>query len=213
MRDSLGDPLEREYYDKGYRDWGASDPQGKEVVFNPNEKPSEIPERRVFYAKRPAYLEPPWFSKPLIKAKNNLIVPAGATVAIFDRRIPARNRAVVTMVGIDVSPVAPLYAGQLEFWFEQSGEVIPIFDDQTPTSYGSSDPVRSGRTTVLPGTADRPFCLHGCGLSFQVKGEKILTFNVENKGGVPVTIRGLLGFYIYWLPYGATEFEDAEIQQ
>lgn len=229
----MGNPYEHEFWAKGYRDPGQGEPRAKDLVYDPacdiKESPAKKKElddfwcrfrketqRTVFFVKKPANIEPPWFSKPLFKSKCGLVVAAGATETIFSRVIEDRTRAMVTMIGVDVAPIAPLLNCQLEFWFAQGGDqrtdIIPVFDDQTPTTYGGTTPLQAGKTTTIPGSVGNPFCLMSNGMQFRVKGRKELTFNVENKSGVPVTIRGLLGLYSYWLPYGATEFESGDVQ-
>lgn len=229
----LGNPHEDPYYWRGYRDTGQGEERPKDLVFDPACEPAQTdPARRaildeffcrferelkklVFFSKRPAEVEPPFFAKPLIKAKCGLSVAPGATAIIFDRTIEARQRAMVTMLGLDIAPLAPLLNCQLEFWFQGDDAVIPYFDDQSPTTYGGSTPVISGRTTVPPGSVENPFCMQSNGLAFQIRGRQRLTMRVENKSGVTVVIRGVLGLYQYWLAgrAGASEFESAEVQQ
>jgi len=231
----LGQPHEDEYFYRGYRDTGQGEPRPKDVVFDPKCDPEldrMEPERKkaldeffcrfqrelkrlVFFSKRPSFVEPPFFSKPLIKAKCGLSVAPGATAIIFDRPIEARQRAIVSMIGLDVAPLLPLLSCALEFWFQQDNDIIPYFDDQSPTTYGGSTPVVGGRTSVIPGSVENPFCMITNGLGFEIKGPKRLTMRVENKSGVTVVIRGVLGLYQYWLAglAGASEFETAELQQ
>lgn len=232
-RGGMGNPYEEGYFYEGWRDYGQGEPRPKDVVFDPGRNPvSSDPERQglmddffnrfreelkrplVFFSKRPAFVEPPFFSKPIIKAKCGLTVAPGATEIIFDRLIEDRQRAIIANIGIDVEPIAPLFNCQLEFWFQLDDDVIPLFDDQTPTAYGATTPLIYGRTTVLPGSVEIPFCLMGCGLAFGVHGRKRLTFRVENKSGVTITTRGILGFYQYWSsgPDGASEFEQGDFQ-
>jgi len=223
----LGSPFDDPGHGHGYRDYGQGDPRPAPPVIEPSLVPTpsesrqqelglqtlkKFFQRSVVFSKRPANVEPPWFAKTLIKAKCGLVVPAGSTAKIFDKRLEDRQRQIVTMIAIELAPIAPLLNCQLEFWFENSGTIIPIFDDQTPLAYGGSTPIINGRTTVLPGSTEAPFCLFSNGLAFRVKGPTDLTFNVQNKSGVPVTIRGLLGWYYYWTSYGATEFEAADVQ-
>lgn len=238
----MGNPFEEDYFWEGWRDYGQGEPRPKDVVFDPNCGPiatdpasqqklddlfcrmrSEIARPTIFFVKRPAFVEPPFFSKPLIKAKCALQVAAGQTGVIFDRQIEDRQRAIVSIFGLDLAPIAPLFAGQLEFWFQAGNQQgitagtatkIPLFDDQTPTTYGGSTPVSSGRTTVLPGSVENPAELFQNGLQFGVRGRTRLQMLVENKSGVTITLRGILGFYQYWssAPQGAAEFASGDLQ-
>lgn len=230
----LGNPLEYDYYYRGYRDPGQGEERPLDVVHDAKcpprppisrQKQAELDaffcrqrqefKRSVLFVKGPANVEPPWFAKPLIKVKN-ITVSAGATATIFDRVIEDRQRAVVSIIGIDVAPIGPYVNGQMEFWFAQGGterqDVINLFDDQTSVAYGSTVPLVAGKTTLIPGSSENPFNLRGAGLQFRIKGRKLLTFNVENKSGQDVVVRGLMGMWIYWLPWGATEFESADVQ-
>lgn len=234
----MGNPYEEEFFYEGWRDFGQGEPRPKDVVVDPTCAPRKVSpgledaicefERGlkkpwVFFVKRPAFVEPPFFSKPLIKTKCGLQVAPGATGVIFDRLIEDRQRAVVTAFGLDLAPLAPLMNCQLEFWFQAANAqglvagkavMIPLFDDQTPTVYGGSTPVQSGRTTVLPGSVEIPYCLNTNNLQFGVRGRTRLQMLVENKSGVTVTIRGMLGYYYYWsgAPGGASEFASGDLQ-
>lgn len=223
----LGNPHEEGYYWPGYRDPGQGEkgPPMK-AVFDPECRPEpgsadarrldeffcrfrQEMNRSVVFAKRPANVEPPWFARPIIKAKNCLTVAPGATVNIFDRMILERQRAIVTMVGVDLAPLLPLMNGDLVFQFALDGVTFPLWDDQS-TGYCAVS--KSGQTTVPFGAAAVPFCLFSNALSWRVIGPKRLTFSVENQGLVGVQIRGMMGWYEYWTSYGATEFENADVQ-
>jgi hypothetical protein len=242
MGGGMGNPHEEEYFYEGWRDFGQGEPRPKDVVFDPTCSPvsqnpaeqqkmddffcrfaSELRRPLIFFVKKPAFNEPPFFSKPLIKSKCGLQVAPGATAVIFDRLIEDRQRAIVTAFGLDLAPLAPLFNCQLEFWLQAANarnnvagraEIIPLFDDQTPTAYGGSTPVQSGRTTVLPASVEIPWCLLTNGLQFGVRGRSRLQMLVENKSGVTVTIRGVLAFYQYWAsaPQGAAEWASGDLQ-
>lgn len=234
----MGNPHEEEFFWEGWRDHGQGEPRPKDVVVDPTRAPrpashglqdalhefeAGLKKPWIFFVKRPAFVEPPFFSKPVMKAKCGLQVAPGATGVIFDRLLEDRQRAVVTAVGLDLAPIAPLMNCQLEFWFQAGNAqgitagkatVIPFFDDQTPTGYGGATPVQSGRTTVLPGSVEIPYCLNTNNLQFGIRGRTRLQMLVENKSGVTVTIRGLLGYYSYWAsaPEGASEFASGDLQ-
>lgn len=226
----LGDTLEPEFYYMGYRDPGQGEERPLDVVSKPAakttpkqqhgldaffERQAREWQRSVQFVKMPANVQPPWFAKPLFKTKC-ISVSAGATASIFDRVIEARQRAVVTAIGIEVTPLLPLQDCELEFWFSQGGadmgDIIPVFDDQGPFSGSPAVPIAAGKTRVVPGSVENPFCLLSNGLQFRIKGRKDFRFNVENNSAVTVSIRAIMGFYSYWLPWGATEFESADVQ-
>jgi hypothetical protein len=242
----IGEPHEDPYYYEGWRDTGQGEPRPRDMVYDPRCSPaartpedqkkldeffcslSEWSKSGVFFVKRPAFLEPPFFSKPLIKAKNALTVAPGATGLIFDRLIEDRQSAIAVQFGIDLAPLAPLYAGQLEFWFQRAAttgeqgsstdvkesEVVPIFDDQTPTTYGGSTPIKSGRTTVLPGSVEIPYSFMKDGLTWGIRGRARIQMLMENKSGVEVTLRGVFGFYQYWAAgaTGSAEWGSRDLQ-
>jgi hypothetical protein len=225
----MGGP-DDDYYYSGWRDWGQGEKAPLRPIVDP-ECPTPLPpaeqakhdalvcalrqmfQRSVVFTKNPANVQPPWFARPIIKTKN-IVVAANTTGVIFDREIPERNRAILSCIGIDVAPLLPLYDQTLEFWFDLGNEqqVIPIFDDQTEQAYESSTGLKSGRTTILPGNVGAPFNFLANGLQSLIKGKAMLRFMVENKSDVAVTIRGVMGYYQYWLPYGADEFENADVQ-
>jgi len=214
-----------QYFYEGWRDAGQGEPRPMDVVSDPNCPPPKEAQQcgkvKLNWVKFPAFNQPPFFAKPLIKARSSLVIPAGDIALIFDREIADRQRAIVSLVGIDVAPIAPLLNSQLEFWFqlgrqgvpEVSKNVIPVWDDQNPTGYGGSTPIQSGRTTVWPGVAT-PEEFFKNGLQFGVRGRGQLQGLIENKSAVDVTVRGILGYYYYWSsgPGGASEFEAGDFQ-
>jgi hypothetical protein len=223
MGGGLGDDT---YVYEGWRDAGQGEPRPIDVVSDPACPPPPEAERcgkvKLNWVKFPAFNQPPFFAKPLIKVRSSLIIPAGQIGILFDREIADRQRAIISLLGIDLAPIAPLFNSQLEFWFqygrkgvaEVSKNIIPVFDDQNPTGYGGSTPVQSGRTTVMPGSCEIPLELYQSGLQFGVKGRAQLQGLMENKSGVAVTVRAILGYYYYWSsgPGGASEFEAGDFQ-
>lgn len=227
----MGGPDHERYHNEGFRDMGQGDDRPRDVVYNPpGVESAPTPggpggpsgKKPCFcFTKFPALNQLPWFGKPLIKARSSMVVPAGGIALIFDREIADRQRAVVTQLGIDVAPIAPLLNSQLEFWFQTgkkgiaapSANILPVWDDQNPTSYGTSHAIQSGRTTVWPGVAT-PEDFHQNQLQFGVRGRAQLQGLIENRSGVSVTVRGILGFYYYWAegPGGASEFESGDFQ-
>lgn len=211
------------YYYEGFRDAGQGEPRPLDVLHDPHCPPPkearECEKPKVNFVKFPAFNQPPWFAKPLIKARSSLVIPAGQIALIFDREIADRQRAIVSLVGIDVAPIAPLMNSQLEFWFQLgrqgvaavSQNVLPVWDDQNPTGYGGTTPVQTGRTTVWPGVATPQEFMRD-GLQFGVKGRAQLQGLIENKSAVDITVRGILGYYYYWAAM-ASEFESGDIQK
>jgi hypothetical protein len=222
----LGDD---QYFYEGWRDAGQGEPRPMDVVHDPHcETPppqAKCGKIKLNWTKFPAFNQPPFFAKPLVKARSSLVIPAGSVALIFDRTIADRQRAIVSFVGLDVAPIAPLMNSQLEFWFqlgrkgvaEVSNNIIPVWDDQNPTSYGGATPVQYGRTTVWPSVED-PLRLFESGLQFGVRGRAQFQGLIENKSGVEITVRGILGMYYYWSNSpsegsgGASEFEAGDFQ-
>lgn len=227
----MGNPHEDSFFYEGWREFGPADPRAVDAIFKPGCAPQSLsPEekakqealkctlndvfaRQVLFTKFPANVQPPYFSRPIIKTKV-ISIAAGDKVPIFDRVIPARNRAVLTTLGIDVDPVSSVLDRTCEFWFDlgSENEIIPVFDDQTETAYEETDGVDSGKTTVLPGSLTIPFNFLNSGLQFHIKGKRTLRFMCHNKSDATFTVRGMMGYYQYWLPYGADEFENADVQ-
>ncbi len=228
----VGNPYEDDYFWTGYRDPGPGEERPLDVVIDPSCDPSrplspetkermaalkctlnDVLARQVVFTKFPANVQPPWFAQPIMKSKV-VTIAAGETVPIFDRMIPERMRAVITTLGIDVDPITSILDRTCEFWFDQGSQdkIIQVFDDQTETAYEETDGVDAGKTTVLPGGLTVPFNFLQAGMQFHVKGPSMLRFMMENKGDADVTIRGVMGYYQYWMPYGATEFETGDVQ-
>jgi hypothetical protein len=216
----MGD--DERYYGEGWRDAGQGEPRPADVVYDPScPSPPENPlckPVKLNWVKFPAFNQPPFFAKPIIKVRSSLVIPAGQIALIFDREIADRQRAIASFLGIDVAPLAPLMNSQLEFWFQLgkqgvaavSNDVIPVFDDQNPTGYGGTTPVQSGRTTVWPGVAT-PLKLYEAGLQFGIRGRAQFQGLIENKSAVSITVRGWFGYYYYWAEQ-ASEFERGDFQ-
>lgn len=229
----MGSSDESRYRNENFRDWGqGDDPMPSNVVFNPNSckndernLPADLKalldaaecrikeglKKAVFISKRPSFVEPPFFSKPLTKAKGVTVGP-GAQAQIFDRVIEDRQRAVVATIGIDTNAPAVYNAQLLRFWFAlddatNSEAILPLFDDQT---IGLPN-IPSGFTTILPGTTEHPYSLLQNGAAFQVKGRHNLILQCQNTSGVAVDIRSVMSLYQYWLPH-ADEFASADLQ-
>jgi hypothetical protein len=216
--------MDSQYFYEGWRDAGQGEPRPIDVIHDPNcPPPSADPcnKPKLNWVKRPAFNEPPFFAKPLVKVRSSLSIPAGGIALVFDREIADRQRYIASYFGIDVAPLAPLLNSQLEFWFQlgkkgvaaPSQNIIPVFDDQNPTSYGGSTPVQYGRTTVWPGVAT-PLKFFELGMQFGIRGRAQFQGLIENKSGVTITVRAHMGFYFYWSggPGGASEFEAGDFQ-
>lgn len=219
----LGDD---EYFYEGWRDAGQGEPRPMDVVSDPSCPPPKEDQQcgktKLNWVKFPAFNQPPFFAKPLFKVRSSLQIAAGDIGILFDREIADRQRAIIAFVGIDLAPLAPLMNSQLEFWFqygrkgvaEVSKSIIPVFDDQNPTTYGGSTPVQSGRTTVMPGSCEIPLSFFENGLQWGVRGRAQLQGMMENKSAVTITVRAILGYYYYWADArgGASEFESGDFQ-
>lgn len=228
----MGNPYEQAYFYEGWRDWGRGEPPVQDIIHDPKCDPKRVNpqkkeeldalfclmhdffQRSVIFTKFPGNVQPPWFAQPIIKAIR-VTVAAGATATLFTREIPEKYRAIITCFGIDVAPVLALTEGTLEFWFEKGLDTqnrVNLFDDQTETAYEETDGVDSGKTAVLPGSLENPFNLLEAGLQLIYTGRTNMRMRMENKGDDPVVIRGILGYYQYWMPYGKTEFEQGDVQ-
>jgi hypothetical protein len=226
----MGNPHEERYFYENFRDWGQDEPWAKDVVYDPRDcaKSVQDPNRKealkdffctfreelkkfVFISKRPAFVEPPFFSKPLIKT-NRVTAPAGITTRLAVRQIDDRQRAVVSSMGVDTDNPTAYVTGALRFSFSQSdlaqsqGVNVPLFDDQNPVTT-----FQIGLSEVIPGDTVHPYDLIQSGTAFQVKGPAVLRFSVTNLSGVPVIVRSVVGMYQYWLPK-ADEFASADLQ-
>lgn len=230
----LGNPHDREYWE-GYRDPGSGEPMPKDVVFDPANLPPKkgdsvtpgTPEyfNELIYrfqaavkktpvlVKRPSFVEPPFFSKPQVKfGGGGTVIAPGAPVAIYDRPLEARQKLVITSVGIGVDTPAAYTAHQLLFWFADgdASAVIPVFDDQSPAAAALAG-FQRGKTTMIPGSMEQPYSLIRDGCAFVFEGPKRLRFFVQNFSDVDVEVQVITGLYQYWIPFAA-EFEAADNQ-
>lgn len=221
----------------GYRDFGSGEPRPEDVIFDPNRVPLKSgspttpgsPEffneliyrlgamvnRTPLLVKRPSFIEPPFFAKPQIKfgGGGTIIQAAGAPVSIYDRILEARQKLVVTSIGIGVDTPKVYTDHNLMFWFANGSPdaVIPIFDDQSPAT-ASHAGFQRGMTTMIPGSMEQPYSMirDGCAMVFE--GPMRLQFYVQNfDPSLDVEVQIITGIYQYWIPK-ADEFEQADNQ-
>lgn len=225
VRSGVGNPFETPYGSEAYRDPGQGQPRPKDIIYDPNEDPAEIPEERrqelremvslfreifqkqVLYTKRPAFVEPPFFAKPRILI-DEITLPAGGAVLlpIITKQIEARQRCIVSLVGIELNEPALYDAHELRFAFVLNGDIVDIFED------GSIANLPTGVTTRVPGDLNNPFCLLTNGLQFEVQGEKTLEFSGQNVNGTTdAIVTAMVGIYEYWTP-DASQFAGGDIQ-
>lgn len=232
-RGGVGNPHEEAFFFEGFRDYGQNDPREESVVFDPADcGPARVsPEQKalldeaqcriekglkkaVFISKRPAFVEPPFFSKPLTKTKGITIGPGGAQGQLINRPIADRQRAVVSAIGVDVSDPTAYNAQSLVFWFaltDASRAIIPVFEDQTIGLAFAPTGLPTGQTTIFPGTTENPYSLLQSGIAFQVKGPQNLILQAQNFSAAPVLFRTVVSLYQYWLPQ-ADAYATADLQ-
>lgn len=222
----VGNPITSPYGSQQFRDPGQGQPRAKDIVFDPTQDPSLISEERrgelremfafmqemfnkqVFYTKRPAFVEPPFFAKPKILV-DEVILPAGGTVLvpIITKTIEARQRAIISVVATENDQPVLYDAHELRFAFVLNDDIIDVFGD------GSVAGLPSGVTTRVPGDLTVPFCLLTNGLQFEVQGEATLEFSGQNTNavGVGAVVTAMVGIYEYWTP-DSSEFANGDIQ-
>jgi hypothetical protein len=229
----VGNPHEQSFYFDQSRDFGQGEPRQREIIYDPNRPVLEVSKDQdlgikaflsrfeerlkkiVFITKRPSFVEPPFFSKPLSKTIG-LQVAAGATETIFSKEIQDRQRAVITTIGVSVSDPKLLANQSLKFWFalnDQTNGILPLFEDQTLNPVPPGGLPTSGKTTVIPGTSEEPYSLLQNGLAFQTKGhgKNTILFMMQNNGGVAVNVLAVMSFYQYWLPQ-SDAYASADLQ-
>jgi hypothetical protein len=229
-------PFDSDHY-AGYRDFGPGEPRPKDVIFDPSRTPpksgqSTTPGSPEFFneliyrlmaavkntpllVKRPAFIEPPFFAKPQIKfGGGGTVIPhAGAPVFIYDRILEARQKLVITSIGIGVDTPKVYTDHNLMFWFADGSPdaVIPLFDDQSPAT-ASHAGFQRGMTTMIPGSMEQPYSLIRDGCSLVIEGPKRVQFYVQNfDPALDVEAQIITGIYQYWIP-NAAEFEKADQQ-
>jgi hypothetical protein len=232
----LGNPYERDFYE-GYRDPGSGEPQPKDIVYDPSKTPPKDGEpttpgtneyfnelvyrfmaavkKTPVLVKRPSFVEPPFFSKPQIKfgGAGTTIIHGAAPVFIYDRILEARQKLVITSIGIGVDTPAVYADHNLLFWFgDTTAEaIIPVFDDQSPAAAAHAG-FAFGKTTMLPGSMEEPYSLIRDGCAFVFEGPKRIRFFVQNfDPALDVEVQIITGIYQYWIPFAA-EFEAADNQ-
>lgn len=229
-RGGVGNPHDERYFYENVRDFGQGDPRERQVIFDPLKdgcrqdvppgvrdaidlllcKFQDALKKFVFISKRPAFVEPPFFSKPITKTKGMLLPPLNPTT-ILDRRIEDRQRAVVTAIGVDTDNPAIVQAQSIAWWFglnavDNRAAIINLFDDQTTPTHAIG-----GMTTILPGSVAEPYSFLRDGIAFQVKGPTNLIFAAQLAAIVVVNVRVLMTLYQYWLPH-ADAYASADLQ-
>jgi hypothetical protein len=227
----MGNPHEEDFFYRGFRDFGPGDPRTRDYVSDPTQECAPKPgsaehafvkefmcqlreelKRTPIMAKRPAFVEPPYFSKPHIKVSSATIPAGGAAVAILDRKLGDRQRALITAAGVDVDPPGLFVNHQLLFWYATSGEVMPYFDDQSVAAAALAD-FQEGKTTIFPGSVEEPFNYmdKGVPVPFTGKGDRRMQLFVQNFGTEDAEICALVAFYEYWMTVSSA-FEEGDNQ-
>ncbi len=228
----MGNPFEEEFYYEGYRDFASNAPiHSKDVIYSPKTNPSNMPlPTRVdivppkyggspVFTKEPAFISPPFFSRPKIKFRRITIPAAGAVGApnttVLDWTVPDRQHWIMTSIGLETDNPAITQNGLVVFRFTVNGEIYQLWDDQTVDIIDPPGPPAAGETTRVPGTLAAPFDLRAAGLVFGVNGRSDILFTCRNSNPVlpanDITITAQITFYEYWMP-NSSEFEKGQWQ-
>lgn len=226
----MGNPHETNWFYEGFRDYGQNEPTTQKVIYDPAQAPdarkgfvSEEEGARIdemihrfnekvkcapFYVQKPAFQDPPFFSDKFMPVAE-ITVPNGgfgAAVAGLSIEVADRQWAQFSCIGADVCTPIIISTRQLVFWIEVAGEVLPLWDDQSPVAPAT---LTEGQTTIIQGSTVEPFDMRGCGVDFGVRGPSIVTFNVANFSAAPEDVRIMLGYFQYWMPK-ADQFQEGQ---
>ncbi len=237
----MGNPYEPEEFYSGTRDFGAGTPDfggTQDIIYDPKNDPTtaspdvkrqqdefwartkeELKHLNIF-TKEPAFIQPPFFSRPKIKLARVSVAAAGAVgapnVTILDWDVPNRQHWVMTCLGVETDNTAIAQNGLVQWRFTVNGVINQLFDDQIRTVPDPPGNPAAGETTRLPGTLAQPFNLREAGLVFQVPGPANILLTCRNSNPVlpanDIIVTAMITFYEYWMPDNS-EFERGQYQR
>ena len=237
----MGNPYEEAEFFSGYRDFGSGTPdagQTQDIIYDPTADPTtaspevkkaqddfwartkeELKDISV-YTKEPAFIQPPFFSRPKIKLRRTTVAAAGAVgapnVTILDWDVENRQHWVCTSLGVETDNTVIAQNGLVQWRFTVNGVVNQLFDDQTVDIIDPPGPPGAGETTRIPGTLAAPFSLRENGLVFQVSGPANILLTCRNSNPVlpanDLAVTAMISFYEYWMPDNS-EFEKGQYQR
>jgi len=237
----MGNPYEEAEFYSGNRDFGSGEPnvgQTQDVIYDPTMDPTTAPpgvkrqqdefwartkeelKEISIYTKEPAFIQPPFFSRPKLKLRRVAVVAGGAVGApnttVLDWDVEARQHWVCTAVGVETDNTVIAQNGLVQWRFTVNGVVNQIFDDQTRAIPDPPGPPGAGETTRIPGTIAAPFSLRENGLVFQVAGPANILLTCRNSNAVlpanDIIVTAIMSFYEYWMPDNS-EFERGQYQR
>jgi hypothetical protein len=233
----MGNPMEENFYYTGYRDFGSADPQPQDIIYDPTMDPTksppdvqrkndefwarckeELPKIPVF-TKEPAFISPPFFSRPKIKFRRMTIPAAGLVGApnttVLDWALEDRQHWIMTSIGLETDNPAITQNGLVIFRFTVNNVIYQLWDDQTVDIIDPPGPPAAGETSRIPGTIAAPFNLRDAGLVFGVDGPARILLECRNSNPVlpanDITITAQISFYEYWMPNNS-QFEGGQWQ-
>ena len=238
----LGNPYEEAEFYSGNRDFGSGEPnmgQTQDLIYDPAMDPTtaspevkkqqnefwartkeELKEMSVF-TKEPAFISPPFFSRPKIKLRRATVAAAGApgapNVTILDWDVESRQHWVCTSIGVETDNTAIAQNGLVQWRFTVNGVVNQLFDDQTRGIIDPPGDPDAGTTTRIPGSLAVPFSLRENGLVFQVSGPANILLTCQNSNPVlpanDIIVTAMISFYEYWMPDNTTHTERGQYQR
>lgn len=235
----MGNPYEEAYFYSGFRDFGSGTPdvgQTADLIYDPSADPTTAPPdvKRAqdefwsrakeelkdlpIFTKDPAFVQPPFFSRPKIKLRRMTIVAGGAAApdtTVLDWEVGGRQYWVCTSIGMDTDNPVLASNGLTVARFTVNNVIEQLWDDQTIAIPDPPGPPAAGETTQVTGSVAVPFNLREAGLVFGVPGHARVRFQIRNHNPVlpanDLIVTAQMTFYEYWMP-NSSEFEKGQWQ-
>ena len=226
----MGNPIEEAYFYSGFRDFGSGTPdvgQTADLIYDPSADPvTASPEVKKqqdefwarakeelkevhFFNKEPAFISPPFFSRPKIKLCRTTVAAGGAgapNTTILDWEVGARQYWVCTSIGLDTDNPTLASNGLSQYRFTVNGVIWQLWDDQTVDIIDPPGPPAAGETTQVTGSVANPTNLRDAGLVFGVPGHARILFEMRTHNPVApandLIVTCQIMFYEYWMLIG-----------
>jgi hypothetical protein len=234
MSNGMGNPYEPGHFDQ-FRDSKSKRPD--DTLYRPLPKPDYAPELRelrtlleemkgqfhllmqdfvkknVFFSKRPAYVEPPFFSTPTVKVIQTSLAVAVAFSDVWSIPISGRHAVILTAVGMDYDTLAAVNNRSIIWRYQFLGSTVQLFDDNSTAPAGAVS-FEQGVFSIPLGTFAAPLLLHPIAVSTRLKTEAPTLFKLQAQntgaGGVgAVVVNVITAFYQYRYDH-SDEFEQSE---
>src|SRR3990172_4168625 len=160
------------------------------------------------FSKQPAYVQPPFFSNPLIKIQEVTLAVSASFGTVFSIPIPGRHALILTSCGMAYDDTVAAMSNSILWRFRFNGDIVNFIEDNTLTPGTQAQ----GTFAHPLGSFDNPlnFMQRGCSPRLKANADTSFVLEARNTGAGPVgsvEVSVIVSMYIYRYDHNA-EFEQ-----